>query len=146
MSPSLSRRAICGWSRLRPDVPPEISTHYLSQRIDLEQTIRAVRLARYLAEQSPLLTTIRRELLPGPKRNSAGELTRAISRYAQTLYHPVGTCRLGSVVDHRLAIPGTNRLWVVDASVFPQVTVGNPNASILMLAWFAADLLSSQLP
>jgi choline dehydrogenase len=127
------------------DVPPELSPNYLSRRIDLERTIQAIHLARHLAEQPPLRQVIRRELLPGPKRSSVVELTRAISRYAQTLYHPVGTCRLGSVVDHQFAIPGTERLWVVDASIFPQVTVGNPNASILMLAWFAADLLKNQV-
>jgi choline dehydrogenase len=129
----------------RADVPPELSPNYLGRRIDLEQTIKAIYLARHLAEQPPLHKLIRRELLPGPKRSSAEDLTRAISRYAQTLYHPVGTCRLGSVVDNQLAIPGTKRLWVVDASIFPQLTVGNPNASILMLAWFAADLLTDQV-
>ncbi len=129
----------------RADVPPELEPNYLSQRIDLERTIGAIHLARLLAEQPPLHKVIRRELLPGPKRRSAEELTRSISRYAQTLYHPVGTCRLGSVVDDQLAIPGTERLWVVDASIFPQVTLGNPNASILMLAWFAADLLKKQV-
>ena len=129
----------------RPDVPPEISTNYLSRRIDLERTIQAIHLSRHLARQPPLREMIRRELLPGPKRSTDDELARAISRYAQTLYHPVGTCRLGSVVDEHLAIPGTNRLWVADASILPQVTVGNPNASIMMLGWFAAELLSNQL-
>jgi choline dehydrogenase-like flavoprotein len=129
----------------RADVSPELAPNYLGRRIDLERTIRAIHLARQLAEQPPLNKMIRRELLPGPKRGSAEELTRAISRYAQTLYHPVGTCRLGAVVDEQLAIRGTERLWVVDASILPQLTVGNPNASILMLAWFAADLLKNQI-
>jgi choline dehydrogenase len=129
----------------RADVSPELAPNYLGRPIDLERTIRAIHLARQLAEQPPLNKMIRRELLPGPKRSSAEELTRAISRYAQTLYHPAGTCRLGAVVDEQLAIRGTERLWVVDASILPQVTVGNPNASILMLAWFAADLLKNQI-
>ncbi len=128
---------------------PEIVPQYLNHESDLEGTIRGIRLARQFAERSPLAESIRCELIPGQKRSGDDELTRAISRYAQTLYHPVGTCRMGaamdSAIDHNFALRGANRLWVVDASILPNQTVGNPNATVMTLAWWAAERIAHQL-
>lgn len=111
--------------------------------------MRGVRLARQLAARSPLAESIRCESIPGEKRASDGELARAISRYAQTLYHPVGTCRMDlgteGAIDHNFALQGTERLWVVDASILPELTIANPNATVMTLAWLAADRISRRL-
>lgn len=133
----------------RPEVAPEIAPGYLNHEADLAGTLVGIRLARELAERSPLAESIRLELIPGDKRSSDDALTRAIGRYAQTLYHPVGTCRIGqvadSVIDHNFAVRGSSNLWVVDASILPGPTVGNPNATVMTLAWWAAERIAHQL-
>lgn len=132
-----------------PQIAPQVEPGYLQQSVDLDDTIAGVRLARRLAARSPLLESIHEESLPGAKRTSEEAVARAIRRYAQTLYHPVGTCRLGvepdAPVNHLFAVRGTNRLWVVDGSLLPKLTVGNPNATIMSLAWMAAPSITSQL-
>jgi choline dehydrogenase len=131
-----------------PQDAPSIEPRYFDHEVDLSQTIRGVRLARDIASRSPLVEFIRRELVPGEKRFGDAEIARAVGRYAQTLYHPVGTCRLGlvdSVIDQRFAVHGVERLWVVDASILPQLTEGNPNATVMTLAWLAAEMISEQV-
>ncbi|GAA5510151.1 Alcohol dehydrogenase [acceptor] [Novipirellula caenicola] len=121
--------------------PPRIDLRYLTDPADVETTIAGVKLARSIAAQSPLQNWIGPEMVPGAKRDSDQTIAKSISRYAQTLYHPVGTCGLGRVVDADLSVIGTRRLSIVDASVFPEMTVGNPNAMVITLAtWFANQL------
>lgn len=133
----------------RYDGAPEIDPGYFKRESDLEGTIAGVRLARQIAERSPLAESIHCETIPGARRQTVDELTRSIGRYAQTLYHPVGTCRLGGTVDAVIgpdfALRGANRLWVVDASVLPQEPVGNPNATVMMIAWWAAEQIANRL-
>jgi choline dehydrogenase len=81
--------------------------------------------------------------LPGP-----GESPAAFVRArAETLYHPVGTCRMGpgadGVVDDRLAVRETDDLWVIDGSVMPEIAAGHPHAPIAMIAERAAELLAA---
>ncbi len=123
--------------------PPQIDPNYLADREDVETTIAGVKLARAIAMQLPLQNWIGPELLPGSKRTSDEGIAKSISRYAQTLYHPVGTCGLGRVVDANLSVIGTERLSVVDASVFPEVTVGNPNAMVMTLATLFANQIAT---
>tara|TARA_R110002073_G_scaffold29177_15_gene92143 strand:+ start:1797 stop:3260 length:1464 start_codon:yes stop_codon:yes gene_type:complete len=121
--------------------PPRIDLGYLADPADVETTVAGVKLARSIAMQPPLRDWIGPELVPGAKRDSDQTIAKSISRYAQTLYHPVGTCGLGRVVDADLSVIGTRRLSIVDASVFPELTVGNPNAMVITLAmWFADQL------
>ena len=141
-----------GQIRLRsghPEVAPEIAPGYFNHEADLAGTLVGIRLARELAGRSPLAESIRRELIPGEKRSSDEAISRAIRRYSQTLYHPVGTCRMGhaanSVIDHNFAVRGSGNLWVVDASILPRPTVGNPNATVMTLAWWAAERIARQL-
>ena len=86
------------------------------------------------------------ELLPGAARRSAAATIKAIRRFAQTLYHPTGTCRLGqdpqSVVDPRCRVRGCENLYVIDAAVLPEIPSVNTNASVMMLAHHAASRLA----
>lgn len=128
-----------------PAVPPEIEPGYLSEPCDLDATVEAVRRARAIAEQPPLAGWVGEEMVPGAKRSSEAQLSKAIARYAQTLYHPVGTCALGSeaasAVDAKFRVRGAEKLWVVDASTLPGLTLGNPNATVMALAVHAATML-----
>jgi choline dehydrogenase-like flavoprotein len=132
-----------------PSAPPEIRAGYFENLSDLEGTIQGVRLAREIAAKSPIAESLQEERIPGAKRISDDEIARSVRRYAQTLYHPTGTCSLGATgeaaVDHNLSIRGTGQLWVVDASILSKPTVGNPNATLMMLAWFAAARIASQI-
>jgi choline dehydrogenase len=130
----------------RYDDPPVIDAGYLSHESDLTGTIQGVRLARSLAAHTDLSDWVTAEILPGPRRTSDASIAKSIARYAQTLYHPVGTCRLGNardaVVDAGFAVHRTRQLWVVDASVLPTLTLGNPNATVLALASMAAERIA----
>lgn len=123
--------------------PPILDAGYLSEESDLQGTIDGVRVCRTIATATPLSRWHRGELLPGSKRQSDESIAKSIARYAQTLYHPVGTCRMGtdpdSVVDPSLRVRGVDRLWVVDGSILPRVPCGNPNAIVISLAIWAAS-------
>ncbi|MEX0824570.1 MAG: GMC family oxidoreductase, partial [Pirellulaceae bacterium] len=106
-----------------PHSSPSIEPNYLAEPRDMATLIAAVRFARRFAEESPLAGWCGPERFPGSKRQEDHELGRAVARYAQTLYHPVGTCRLGTdrraVVTPDFRVRGTESLWVCDASVLP---------------------------
>lgn len=115
-----------------------IDPGYLSDRSDLQAMIAAVRQGREIADDPELCAFISHEIVPGAARQSDEAIERSIARFAQTLYHPVGTCRLGtdatSVVDPAGAVRGTRRLYVIDGSILPTIPSVNPNATIMMLA------------
>ena len=71
------------------------------------------------------------------------ELEPFIRATAETLYHPVGTCAIGSVVDERLRVRGVEALRVVDASVMPSIVTGHPNAAVVMIAEKAAEMIGA---
>ena len=121
-----------------PRAKPTIDPNYLNDPADLESTIGGIRLAREIANRSPLATWVAGELLPGAKRTSDEAITRAIRRFSQTLYHPAGTCALGDVTDEHLCVRGVQRLRVVDASVLKSITMGNPNAMAMTVAMAVA--------
>ncbi len=123
-----------------------IDPGYLSDRSDMQAMIAAVRQGRTIAADRELRPFIGDEILPGASRQSDEAIERTIERFAQTLYHPVGTCRLGtaatSVVDPSGAVRGAERLYVIDGSILPTIPSVNPNATIMMLAHrLASDLL-----
>jgi choline dehydrogenase-like flavoprotein len=128
------------------DEPPLIDAGYLVDDSDRIGTIQGVRFARFLATKTRLADWITTEELPGGKRESDESIAKSIARYAQTLYHPVGTCRMGchddAAVDPEFAVRGTQGLWVADASILPTLTVGNPSATVMSLAWLAAERVS----
>ena len=122
---------------------PEIKPNYLCNHNDLVETLQGVQFVRDLTKQKEFEALIDSEVLPGSRRDSENSIQRAIERYAQTLYHPLGTCGVGTsddaVVDPMFQVRGTSGVWVADGSVFPGITVGNPNAMIMSLAWIAAE-------
>ena len=81
-----------------------------------------------------------------PNGDADDALRAHIARYTHTLYHPVGTCAIGSVVDADLRVQGVDALRVVDASVMPMVPRGNTNAPTIALAERAADLIRGREP
>lgn len=129
-----------------PDDAPVIDPGYCTDPQDVASIVGGVELVRQIAAMSPLANLVQQELLPGPRRNSADKIARAIARYAITMYHPVGTCAMSAdhhqgVVDPMFAVHHTQGLHVVDASVFPTIPKANPVATTMMIAHRAARIL-----
>ena len=94
-----------------------------------------------IAEQEPLKSWLKREIAPGPDVTSDEALSEYGRRAAHTVYHPAGTCAIGSVVDGDLRVIGLDGLRVIDASVFPTMPTVNPMVTVLMIGERAADLI-----
>jgi choline dehydrogenase len=146
--PTLLRPRSRGRIRLRsadPLAPPVIEASYLSQSADVAPLVAGVRLARRLAATRAFDGFCGGEALPGITVTDDGDLAAYVRSRAETLYHPVGTCRMGAdagaVVDDRLRVRGIEGLRVVDASVMPSIPGGNTNAPTIMIAEKAADLI-----
>ena len=124
---------------------PAIHPNYLSAVVDQETAVAAMAVARKLAASNTLAPYIVEEVTPGPKVQTEGEMLDSARNISQTIYHPVGTCKMGSgensVVDDRLRVHGVGGLRVVDASIMPTITSGNTNAPVIMIAEKAADLI-----
>ena len=104
-----------------------------------------MRTVRRIVEAPPLAWLGAEEFAPGPKAKSDDELIDFVTRTAETTYHPVGTCRMGSdaaaVVDDRLRVKGISGLRVADASIMPTLTSGNTNAPSIMIGEKAARMV-----
>lgn len=128
-----------------PFVSPRIIANYLDAETDRIQLCEAVEFARQIARDTPLSDFVDVEVLPGSRRSSREAVAKAITRYAQTLYHPIGTCRMGTTSDCPVtadfALRRTSGLWIVDGSLLPRLTVGNPSATILLLSYHAATII-----
>lgn len=124
---------------------PLIHANYFADPRDLTVMLEGVKLARKLATAKAFDSYRGPELLPGPDATDDKSLLAHISKYAATLYHPVGTCKMGNdtmaVVDSELRVRGVEGLRVVDASVMPTVPGGNTNAPTIMVAEKAADMI-----
>ncbi len=107
--------------------------------------IAGVRLARRLAHAKAFDQYRGEELHPGTAQQSDAEITEFLRNELETLYHPVGTCKMGNdalaVVDARLRVHGIERLRVVDASIMPRVPAGNTNAPVMMIAEKAVEMI-----
>lgn len=123
-----------------PSVKPRIQNNYLATPEDRTTMVHAVRMLLKIAEQ-PALTPHRRSTLHVPASDSEADILAFVRRQAQTIYHPVGTCAIGTVVDPDLRVRGVSGLRVVDASVMPLIVRGNTNAPTVMIAEKAADLI-----
>jgi len=127
--------------------PPLIAPNYLSTDYDRHVAANALRLTRRIAAAPALARYQPREILPGIEYQSEEELQRAAGLVGTTIFHPVGTCRMGTtddpaaVVDNRLRVIGVDGLRVVDASVMPTITSGNTNSPTLMIAERASDMI-----
>ena len=128
-----------------PAAPPEIRFNFLSAEIDREVTLGGMRIARRMMAAAPLAGILGEEMTPGAKLESDDELIDWVKANAQTTYHPVGTCKMGSdpmaVVDDRLRVHGLEGLRVADASIMPTLTSGNTNAPSIMIGEKAAEMI-----
>lgn len=124
---------------------PVIAPNYLTTESDRLVAARAIRLTRRIMAQEPMARYRPEEFKPGPGDDSDAALAEAAGRIGSTIFHPVGTCRMGadpgSVVDPELRLRGCQGLRVVDASVMPTITSGNTNSPTIMIAEKAADLI-----
>lgn len=128
-----------------PSVYPAITPNYLSDPLDQEVAVAGLKWARKIAAQPALAHYIDHEMLPGPDFTNDEALLGYARMAGSTIYHPVGTCQMGSgpmaVVDAQLRVRGVEGLRVVDASVMPRLVSGNTNAPTIMIAEKAADML-----
>jgi choline dehydrogenase len=134
---------------LRSDDPaaqPVIRMNYLQSDADVRVQLAAIKLCRELAATSAMAKFITTEALPGPDRTRS-ELVNYIRSHASTIWHPVGTCKMGydrmAVVDPQLRVHGIRGLRVADASIMPTIVSANPNAAIIMIGEKAADLIKN---
>jgi choline dehydrogenase len=128
-----------------PHRPPAINFNFLSSPVDAELTVKAIRLARRIMTAPSLAKLQLTEIAPGVDTTRDDEIIDWVKRTAETTYHPVGTCRMGTdamaVVDARLRVHGTAGLRVADASIMPTLTSGNTNAPSIMIGEKAADMV-----
>ena len=130
-----------------PSAHPEIKPNYLSTEEDCQVAADAIRLTRKIVAQPALQAFSPEEFRPGPNVHSQDEegLVRAAGDISTTIFHPVGTCRMGgddaAVVDPRLRVNGVEGLRVVDASIMPTITSGNTNSPTLMIAEKGAEMI-----
>ena len=128
-----------------PTAPPAIQLNYLSDPVDRQVALEAVALTRRICAAPGLAAFKPVEYLPGAEIQDEAGLLAAIGRIATTIFHPVGTCRMGadaaSVVDPRLRVRGLTGLRVADASIVPTITSGNTNAPTVMIAEKAAEMM-----
>jgi choline dehydrogenase len=141
-----------GYVRLRerdPAAAPAIKPNYLSTDEDREIAIKGIRLTRRIVAQPALAPYHPTEYLPGQRVRDDDEqaLMKAAGDIGTTIFHPVGTAKMGlasdpmMVVDERLCVAGVERLRVVDASIMPTITSGNTNAPTMMIAEKGATMI-----
>jgi choline dehydrogenase len=124
-----------------PSWKPEIDPAYYAESSDMDKMVAGLRALIEIGKTGPLRRFLDQPFLPSRHDLSDAELAEHIRENTQTLYHPVGTCAIGSVVDPQLRVQGVEGLRVVDASVMPVVPRGNTNAPTIMVAEKAADLI-----
>ncbi|GGD86542.1 GMC family oxidoreductase [Caballeronia grimmiae] len=126
---------------------PLIAPNYLSTERDREVAVNSLRLTRRIVSAPALSRHAPEEILPGIQFQTQEELVEAAGQIGTTIFHPVGTCRMGAdndpaaVVDSRLRVIGVRGLRVVDASVMPVITSGNTNSPTLMIAERASEMI-----
>ncbi len=126
---------------------PAIITNYLSTDNDRDIAVKSIRLTRSIMNAKAVSQFQPEEILPGDKIQSDEELLLAAGDIATTIFHPVGTCKMGNVndkmavVDDRLRLHGIDGLRVVDASIMPTITSGNTNSPVIMIAEKAAQMI-----
>jgi choline dehydrogenase len=128
-----------------PTAVPAISPNYLATERDRSVAADAIRLTRRICAAPALARFEPEEFLPGAGLTSDADLAKAAGDIGTTIFHPVGTCKMGddpaAVVDDRLRVRGLEGLRVVDASIMPTITSGNTNAPTIMIAEKAADMI-----
>ncbi len=130
-----------------PFAVPLIDPNFLAERDDVDRLIRGFKLMRQILGQPALASHRGRELAASAQAQTDTQIEHFIRGHADTIYHPVGTCRMGpnatDVVDPALRVHGMQGLRVVDASIMPSIIGGNTNAPVIAIAEKAADLIKS---
>ena len=133
-----------------PFAAPEIRLNYLATTQDQQVAARSMRITRHIMAAKALAKYRPQEWRPGPAAQDDYSLIKAAGDLGTTIFHPVGTCRMGSdagaVVDDRLRVHGIDGLRVIDASVMPRITSGNTNAPTYMIAERGAEFMLSDDP
>ena len=131
-----------------PEAPPVISPNYLSTDEDRKVAADSLRLTRKIVEQAALGPYAPEEYKPGVQYQTDDELVKAAGDIGTTIFHPVGTCKMGraddpmAVLDSELRVRGIHHLRVVDASAMPTITSGNTAAPTMMIAERVSELLT----
>jgi choline dehydrogenase len=131
------RPASRGWVRIKSKDPadyPEIKLNYLSAPEDRRVAVDSMRQTRRIMQARALAKYRPEEFRPGPATQDDEALAKAAGELGTTIFHPVGTCAMGAVVDERLRVKGLERLRVIDASIMPRITSGNTNAPTTVIA------------
>jgi choline dehydrogenase len=130
-----------GWVRIKSPDPlayPEIRLNYLKEAEDRRVAVDGMRFTRRIMAARALAKYEPEEYRPGSAVDSDDQLQKAAGELGTTIFHPVGTCKMGSdpmaVVDDELRVRGIGRLRVIDASIFPRITSGNTNAPTYVVA------------
>ena len=138
-----------------PLAAPLIDPAFLSDADDTSRLVRGFKQMRHILGQPALAQYGGREVPASAAAQTDGEIEAYVRQHADTIYHPVGTCRMGpagqaaaggSVVDAELRVHALQGLRVVDASVMPKIVGGNTNAPTIMIAERASDLIRRGLP
>ncbi len=128
-----------------PAEAPRIRPNYLGHEHDRKVIVEGFRIAREIHARPPFSTLCDAEIVPGPEVRTDADALEFARGTGSTVYHPVGTCRMGidadAVVSPSLAVHGVEGLYVADASVMPKITSANTNAPTLMIGEKAADLI-----
>ena len=137
-----------GYIRIKgpdPFAAPSIQPNYLSTPGDRMVAAQSIRITRNIVSQPALAKYHPEEFMPGDNSQTDDELAKAAGEVGTTIFHPVGTCKMGSddmaVVDDRLRVRGLGGLRVVDASVMPTITSGNTNSPVIMIAEKASQMI-----
>ena len=133
-----------------PKEPAAMQPNYLSAEIDRRTAVAGMKVARALAAAPAMRPYVLEEYKPGPGTKSDDELLEFGRNNGATIFHPVGTCKMGSdalaVVDERLRVHGVPGLRVVDCSIMPTLTSGNTNLPVIMIAEKAAAMILEDQP
>lgn len=130
------------------NAPPDIAANYLSDPFDLDTLVDGIRLCRRIGSARPFNRFRLDEMRPGNGLVTDEDIVSYIRAKAASIYHPVGTCKMGTdrdaVVDEKLRVRKVSGLRIADASIMPQIVSGNTNAATVMIAERAADFIKSE--
>jgi choline dehydrogenase-like flavoprotein len=128
-----------------PNTPPAVRFNFMTAQLDRDVTLEAMRITRRIMTASPMRDIASDEIAPGANVQTDDELLDWVKKNAETTYHPVGTCKMGSdpmaVVDDQLRVHGMQGLRVADASIMPTLTSGNTNAPSIMIGEKASRMI-----